>query len=527
MRAHRNAVAAALVAVIAVGACSGGDDERDGSENGSSTATGSEDGSPGDAPCEPETGEQPARAVLRCGEPSIAYVATQSGTGTGVAIALDGESYVLTNQHVVDPYDAADVQFGAGEPELDVPLAGADVAADIALLGPIETRVPTLGISDSAGVERGDEVFLVGFPGESSGDEHDATIASGIVARLREAEEWDQRYIQTDAAIAGGQSGGPLFDDTGNLVGISGLSYAEEFALALSGEDVREAAERILDDGGDELLTVPSWLPAEGGSRGGLLSLAHAMDTQVLYLPPSDDARTWHLDVTGADASVSVQVADVATGQPIALNAASVTLEQSLKQRLDALGVPNELTGENSIAAIGTADVLARETTPGSFTIEVDPGEAADVFIAAPLADAPLTVAWSSDEELWAESDPVTAEELMVGDVAENVFNAFDTSHSYLVELAAGETVEVSGRSPQGDIDVEVVPPGLVYDAVAAYDPERAGATYLFDSDVGLYGLDVLESFTATTAGVYRFDVYIANGTTTAYRFSVTGTSQA
>ena len=207
-------VAAALVAVIAVGACSGGDDERDRAENGSSTGTGSEDGSRGDAPCEPEADEQPARAVLRCGEPSIAYVATQFGTGTGVAIALDGERYVLTNQHVVDPYDAADVQFGADPPERDVPLVGADVAADIALLGPIEARVPTLDISDSAGLERGDEVFLVGFPGESSGDEHEATIAAGIVARLREAEEWDQRYIQTDAAIAGGQSGGPLFDDT-------------------------------------------------------------------------------------------------------------------------------------------------------------------------------------------------------------------------------------------------------------------------------------------------------------------------
>ena len=368
MRAHSKVVAAkvvaaALVAVIAVGACSGGDDERE--------SRGRTDRAPapvrkmaraGDAPCEPEADEQPARAVLRCGEPSIAYVTTQSGTGTGVAIALDGERYVLTNQHVVDPYDAADVQFGADPPELDVPLVGADVAADIALLGPIEARVPTLDVSDSAGLEHGDEVFLVGFPGESSGDEHEATIAAGIVARLPEAEEWDQRYIQTDAAIAGGQSGGPLFDDTGNLVGISGLSYAEEFALALSGEDVREAAEQILDDGGDELLTVPSWLPAEGGSRAGVLSLAHTMDTQVLYLPPSDDARTWHLDVTGADASVSVRVADAATGQPIALNAASVTLEQSLKQRLDALGVPNELTGENSIAAIGTADVLARET---------------------------------------------------------------------------------------------------------------------------------------------------------------------
>ena len=132
-----------------------------------------------DAPCEPEADEQPARAVLRCGEPSIAYVATQFGTGTGVAIALDGERYVLTNQHVVDPYDAADVQFGADAPERDVPLVGADVAADIALLGPIEARVPTLDISDSAGLERGDEVFLVGFPGESSGDEHEATIAVG------------------------------------------------------------------------------------------------------------------------------------------------------------------------------------------------------------------------------------------------------------------------------------------------------------------------------------------------------------
>jgi hypothetical protein len=513
VRAKLLAATAALGILLA--ACSGGssdDSQTDGDENGGSTST-----------CAPREDEKPARAILRCGEPSVAFVETLYATGTGVAIAVGDKLYILTNQHVVDPFDAADIVIGK-HTITDVPLVGADVAADIALLGPIKADVPTLAIGDTKSIERGDDVYLVGYPGESSGDDHEATIASGIVARTRDAKEWGQRYIQTDATIAGGQSGGPLFDAAGRLIGISGLSYADEFALALSGEDVREAVGHIVNGEGDHVLRTPAALPAQGGTTRGIVKLADAAEFQSLFLPVSDEARTWNLDVAGADSNISVVVTDTETGEPLAVNAASATQEQQLVARLQAAGVStDDITGDNSVTAFVSDEVGARETSPGHFTIDVDAGMGADITLNATNTDAPVDVAWTSDQALWPASLPVTTQALALGATAKGFLNAYDTAYEYTVDLDAGEQVEVWARSPQGDIELEVVPPNVTYDAVAAYDPEHAGAKMYSDSQEGLFGLDVRDLYTAKVAGTYRFFVYDADATTTAFHFSLTG----
>jgi hypothetical protein len=508
-------IAATAAFGILLAACSGGsgdDKASGGSKSDSAAAT---------VTCEPREDEKPARAILRCGEPSIAFVQTLYATGTGVAVAVGDKHYILTNQHVVDPFDAADIVIGKHEVK-HVPLVGADVAADIALLGPIKADVPTLAIGDTKHVERGDDVYLVGYPGESVGDDHEATIASGIVARTREAKEWSQRYVQTDATIAGGQSGGPLFDADGRLIGISGLSYADQFALALSGEDVQEAVGHIVNGEGDDILRTPAALPAKGGATQGVVKLADAAEFQSLFLPVSDTARTWHLDVAGADSNISVVVTDTETSEPIAVNAASVAQEQHLVARLQAAGVAtDDITGANSVTSIINDAVRARETSPGHFTIDVAAGKGADVSVNATNTDAPVDVSWTSDQALWPASLPVTTKALALGDTAKGVLNAYDTAYAYTVDLDAGQQVEVWARSPQGDMEVDVVPPNVTYDAVTAYDPEHAGVQLYSDSEEGLFGLDVRENFTAKVAGTYRFNVYDADATTTAFRFSV------
>ena len=82
------------------------------------------------------------------------------------------------------------------------------------------------------------DVFLVGFPGGIESGDPEIALAGGLLSRLREDDTFGLTYLQTDAAIAGGQSGGALVDEDGTVLGISGLGFAEEFALALSSDDV-------------------------------------------------------------------------------------------------------------------------------------------------------------------------------------------------------------------------------------------------------------------------------------------------
>jgi hypothetical protein len=115
----------------------------------------------------------------------------------------------------------------------------------------------------------------------------------------------------------------------------------------------------------------------------------------------------------------------------------------------------------------------------------------------------------------------VTTRVLPRGDTQFGILNAFDTELAYTMHLDAGETLHVWARSPQGDMEVDVVPPNVKYDAVTAYDPEHAGVTTFSDSDEGLFGLDVHEDYTAKVGGTYVFQVYSGDDATTAFRFSV------
>jgi S1-C subfamily serine protease len=479
-----------VVAVSVLGAActsSGGDDK---------TSTGFIS-----AACKPGSGEQPAKAVLRCTESSLAYVETESTSGTGVVVEVAGQRYVLTNEHVVDPFDAADATV-AGRSFEDLPVLGVDAGADIALLGPLTgADLPEpLTISDGLDLERGDQLFLVGFPGESDSEDLEATIASGIVSRLREVKEFKQSYIQTDASIGGGQSGGPLFDAAAHLVGISGLSFAEEFALALSGRDAKAAMQRIIKGEGDDYLSVPSSAAAAGAATSGALKLYDASDGQVLFLPAAPEARTWHLTVDMA-AKPIVSVSNLIGDDMLAMSGNATTVQGELSRQFasERGGRPEDLVDP---AAGGQDPKLAqREASPGKFTIPVKADESALVFIVAPLTDAPLEIKWQSDLPLAAASHPVIEKTIPVGGQIDHVFGGLDTAVDVLVDLAQGQEVQLHARSPQGDPGFDVYPPDTKLDNLTVVDPEGAGIEMFDDTDDGLYGVDAKTTYQAESSG--------------------------
>lgn len=502
---HAARVAACAVAVVAVG-CSTGDGSREAQPRPVAPAevAGSVAVAPG---CSAGDGERPAKAVLRCTEGAVAFVETEVATGTGVVVDVAGTRYLVTNQHVVDPFDAADVTL-AGETLAAVPVVGIDAGADIALLGPLPraAAAEALPITDGTEVERGDDVFLVGFPGETGADGMEVTIASGIVSRLRDVAEFDQQFIQTDASIGGGQSGGPLFDGEGNLIGIAGLSFAEEFALALTGRDVRESVERIVAGEGDDHLAVPAEQRADEGATSGSVHVSDASDGQVLYLPAAGENRTWNLTVDTASRAV-VAVEGFADYEALALSGHAATVEAEIQRELAASrgGRPGDLRDPS--ASGHDPRLAARETAPGTFRIPVEAHRSAIVVIGVPTTDAPVEVPWTSDLPLVPASRRVTSEQLAVGGRIEPVIGGLDTAVDVLVDLDAGQEVEVHARASQGDPAFLVFRPGQLLDHLTMADPEGAGVELVDDTDDGLYGLGARARIEAESAGMHRFRV--------------------
>ena len=155
--------------------------------------------------------------------PSIPFIQTPTGTGSGVLI--EG-GYVVTNYHVVWPYETVRVVFPDDTVLQNVPVVGWDSMTDLAVLGPVNVSAQPLKLEDGESLAPGSELFLIGYPAEV--DEFpEPTITRGILSRVREWERLGMTYLQTDAAIAGGQSGGALVNSLGEVMGISTFSFSE------------------------------------------------------------------------------------------------------------------------------------------------------------------------------------------------------------------------------------------------------------------------------------------------------------
>jgi serine protease Do len=142
----------------------------------------------------------------------------QLGVGSGVIVTKDG--YILTNNHVVENADEVKVQVGDEGDEYPAKVVGTDPKSDIAVLkiDAKEKSLPAITAADSSKIEVGDVVLAVGNPFGIG-----QTVTMGIVSATGRATlglEYED-FIQTDAAINMGNSGGALVDAEGRLLGIN------------------------------------------------------------------------------------------------------------------------------------------------------------------------------------------------------------------------------------------------------------------------------------------------------------------
>ena len=149
---------------------------------------------------------------------------TQRGGSLGSGFIISADGYIVTNNHVVAPArpEAVVEQITVtlnDRTEYEAEVVGRDQIADIAVLKINPTRpLPFVRFGDSSRVRVGDWVVAIGNPFSLGG-----TVTAGIVSALHRnigAGLYD-RYIQTDASINSGNSGGPMFDLNGNVIGIN------------------------------------------------------------------------------------------------------------------------------------------------------------------------------------------------------------------------------------------------------------------------------------------------------------------
>lgn len=232
------------------------------------------------------------------------------GMGSGFIISPDG--YVLTNHHVVA--DAGEVKVKLGDRrEFTAKVIGSDQQYDVALLKIDAKNLPTVRVGDSNTLKPGQWVVAIGSP---FGLDH--SVTAGVVSAVgRSTGGQDQRYvpfIQTDVAINQGNSGGPLLNTRGEVVGINsqifsasggymGISFAIPIDLAMG------AVEQIKKNG-----------RVSRGQLGAIVGAITGDVAQGFNLPDSRGALVNELVPGSAAARSGLEVGDVirsVNGTPI------------------------------------------------------------------------------------------------------------------------------------------------------------------------------------------------------------------
>ena len=234
----------------------------------------------------------PLADVVETVKPSLMYIETSGGGGSGFVISDDG--LVVTSAHVVGAYDTVSLTAADGG-EYEGVVIGVDEKADLAAVRAIGyAAAQSMALGDSDGVRVGDEVAAIGFPlGYDLGAT--PTITRGIISSTRIHDGVD--VFQTDAAINPGNSGGPLLNQYGEVIGINYAKHAfmdevpvESIGFSIAVNELRRrlgpltGGERALSSGserdqsniyrnpryGYSLEIAPDWREQEDASEDGV-----------------------------------------------------------------------------------------------------------------------------------------------------------------------------------------------------------------------------------------------------------------
>ncbi len=378
--------------------------------------------------------------------PAISFIHTAISSGSGVLI--EG-GYLVTNAHVVWPFDTARVVFPGGTVFNKVPLKGWDLLADLAVLGPIDVPAQPATLRAGESIPIGSETYLIGYPGEFEALPQ-PTMVRGILSRLREWEPVGITYFQTDAIAIGGQSGGALVSAAGDVIGISGFRITEgKFALSASSADLLPRIRQLIA-GEDPSGLGERQLPLEGGALYHELTLQRNLGNVYIINEPAGAAID--IELSGADD------ARIRLYNPFG--------DELADAETDSLSFVTERNGPHFLLVSQDSE---------EFTL-------------------------TANRRLARFDDPDHAGQIQVGQSLHGNIDFPTDFDTFLLHLQENETVEIVARSALVD----------TYLAIGGRPVE--GWTEDDDGGGGLFGLDARIVYRAPTTGEYILFVSAADG---------------
>jgi putative serine protease PepD len=264
----------------------------------------------------------------------------QEAQAQGSGFVIDSDGHIVTNDHVVENADSVSVRFWNGN-TYDASVVGTDPSTDLAVIkvdAPSSILHP-VSLGDSSSVQVGDPVVAIGSP---FGLEE--TVTSGIVSALHRQIEALNRFtindtIQTDAAINHGNSGGPLFNAAGQVIGVNSQIAGQTGAnvgigFSIPSDTVRSIADTLISNGKVEHAYLGVSVQEIPATVAHDLNLTEGVETtQVRSGTPAQQAG-----LKGATGKKMVQGTQYATGGDVitAIGGQKVKTSEGVQLAIDA-----------------------------------------------------------------------------------------------------------------------------------------------------------------------------------------------
>ncbi len=213
---------------------------------------------PGTVPNVPQEGGLSLQEIYEKAIPSVVSITceTSSGTASGTGVVMSADGYLVTNHHVVKGASAIRVRL-TDDRALRAALVASDPVADLAVLYVQAEGLTAAEFGDSSTLRVGDAVAAIGDP---LGEAFRGTMTNGIVSAINRDVEVNGRtmtLIQTNAALNSGNSGGPLLNCYGQVIGINVMKIGafaddagvEGLGFAIPSRVVKEIVDQLLTQG--------------------------------------------------------------------------------------------------------------------------------------------------------------------------------------------------------------------------------------------------------------------------------------
>lgn len=270
--------------------------------------------------------------------------------GQGSGIILDRKGLVVTNNHVIDGANQVRVNLRDGRTFMGE-VVGADEATDVAVVRVDAKDLPAAELGDSEILKVGQFVLAIGnalaLPGGP-------TVSMGVLsAKGRPLPGSDfifEGLLQTDAAVNPGNSGGPLADLDGRIIGITTMMipYAQGMGFAIPINTVKKVAQEILENGG----VSRRWIGISGVDLTPQLARRYSLGTEAGFLVAEVVPRSPadHAGIRSGDVVVGADGSEVKHTKDLLLAISKAGADRSVRLDVDRMGRRGTLSVSPSVA---------------------------------------------------------------------------------------------------------------------------------------------------------------------------------